>query len=457
VINKLSKLTRNYVDLFYTNKRGRKARKKGVKLELRRRSRARAVAHSRAKAVVFGPGSVIAKMFSDCATKDLFMEQTSLYLKIPGNFSMLEAPEDAISLIASFARIHQNRSLSDVFVDLSEVKIQDLGAHALLDRLVDEIVSQASFQNTRVGWRGNFPADPAQRRFIKAMGIVSQLGLAHKYLEFGEAEKVHRFERKCRHYLRQIKAVKPEDKSEQANAAERFANHVNRCLARENRELTLEGRSRLCNYVVEVIDNAENHAGMIDWTIQGYVDMAMAEPQCEIVIFNFGKSIADTLEALPPDGYTMGQIQEYLDLHENQGWFGPKWRREDLLTLIALQGSVSRKNSSSDTTRGQGTADLIEFFQQMNDEREVEGLQSASMYIVSGTTRVLFDPKYRIGTTQESSRVIAFNVENDLKLPPDPACVKPLRDCRLPGTMIGIKFQVQASILRHTEPAESTK
>lgn len=361
-MHKLPKLSRNYVDLFFTQKRGRKANKKRVRNEVRRGSRARAVAHRRAKAVVFGPGSVIAKMFSECSTKDLFMEQTSLHLKIPSIFSMLEAPEESISLIASFARIHQNRSLSDVFVDLGDVKIQDLGAHALLDRLVDEIVAQAAFQNSRVAWRGNFPADPAQRRFIAAMGIIRQLGLTHKYLDFGEAEKVHRFERRCRHYVRELKAVNPDDKSEQANAAERFANHVNRCLAREDRKLTLEGRSRLCSYVVEVIDNAENHAGMVDWTIQGYVDMAMAEPQCEIVIFNFGKSIAATLDDLPADGYTMLQIQRYLDLHQTKGWFGPRWRREDLLTLVALQGSVSRKNSSLDTTRGQGTADLIDFF-----------------------------------------------------------------------------------------------
>ena len=448
---------RGGVDLFFTRKRALKSKKKQAKVRLRRLSRVRAEIHHRAKAVSFGPSSVISNMFSECAKSDIFMPQTSLYLSIPSTFSMLEAPEEAISLVTAFARTHQNRSISDVFVDFAKVKSQDLGAHALLDKLVDEIVLQTSFQNTKMGWKGNFPSDPAQRRFIKAMGILRQLGITHRYLDYDDAKKVYLFERRCRHHLRQLKPVNPEDKSAQGNAAERFANHVNRCLAREGRQLTLEGRGRLCDYVVEIIDNAENHAGMVDWTIQGYVDMAMEQPQCEIVIFNFGKSIAMTLEEMSSDSYTMLQIQKYLDLHGEGGWFGPHWRREDLLTLMALQGSVSRKNSSLDTTRGEGTADLIEFFQQMNDERSIEGLKKATMYIVSGGTRVLFDPKYRISVHNNSPRTIAFNAENDLRKPPDPSCVMPLHGSTLPGTMIGIKFEVQGTILQKSDQVESTQ
>ncbi len=306
-----------------------------------------------------------------------------------------------------------------------------------------------------MGWKGNFPNDPSQMRFVKAMGIIRQLGLTHRYLEVTDANKIHLFERRCRHYVRNIRPINPDDKSQQANAAERFVNHVDRCLAKEGRKLTLEGRSQLCSYVVEVIDNAENHAGLVDWTIQGYVDMAMDQPECEIVIFNFGKSISTTLEELAEGSYTRAQIQTYLDLHEKNGWLSPKWRREDLLTLIALQGAVSSKNSAEEHTRGQGTADLIEFFQQMNDERKFIGIHPASMYIVSGGTRILFDSKYRLVRGEDGSRVIAFNESNDLKKPPDSACVIPLRGgCRLPGTMIGIKFAVQPSILQQTEHIE---
>lgn len=442
------------LDLYLTRKRERRAAKKRRWLELRRVSRLRAEDHRRSRAGVFGAKSVIAEMLGATAHSELDMPQTSLHLKVPKTFSMLDAPEDAISLIASLALTYQSRPISDIYVDLSNITSQDLGAHALLDKLVDEITAHTKFRNGRLGWKGNFPRDLGQRRFIAAMGIIRQLGLTHKYLEFGDAEKIHLFERRCRHYIRQIKPVKPEDKTEQANAAERFANHVNRCLAREGLELTLSGRSQLCSYVVEVIDNAESHAGMVDWTIQGYVDMSLPEPKCEIVIFNFGKSIAATLDEMPAQCYTRQQIQKYLDLHARKGWFGPRWRREDLLTLIALQSSVSCRNLSEETTRGQGTADLIEFFQLMNEERQVETNSPASMYIVSGGTRILFDPRYRMRRNEDGSRRIAFNAENDLNQPPDPECVMPLQGCNLPGTLIGIKFELQASLSRPTDRAD---
>lgn len=443
--------TKTNVDLFLSRKRERKAQKKRARLIRRRISRARAEAYRRSRAGVFGTTSEIAQMLAAEAQGPLEMSQTSLLLKIPSTFSMLDDPSIVLRLVSAFASTHQSRSISDVFVDLQKIQVQDLGAHALLDKLVDEIVAQATFRNTRVGWKGNFPPEPATQRFIAAMGIIRQLRLTHKYLDFGDAEKIHLFERRCRHYVREIKPLKPEDKTEQANAAERFVVHINRCLAREERQLTPIGRAELLNYVVEIIDNAENHAGMVDWTIQGYVDMALPQPECEVVIFNFGKSIADTLEELPAESFTRKcQVDPYLELHSSRGFFTPRWRREDLLTLMALQGSVSCRNLSGETTRGQGMADLIEFFQAMNDERRVENGGRATMYIVSGATRILFDPAYPLIRGEDGSRVIAFNKNNDLREPPDPGCVIPLVGCRLPGTMIGIKFPVRLSSL---EPA----
>jgi hypothetical protein len=449
-------LAKYNVDLFLTLKRSNKAAKKRRRAVEHKNSGIRAGAHRRGSAGFFGDHSRIAEMLSEGSTKELSVPQTSLRLIVPETFSMLDAPEVALNLISAFALTHKNKPLSDVFVDFSRVTKQDLGAHALLDKLVDEMVAQTAYRNQRLSWKGNFPKGAAQQRFIQAMGIIRQLGLSHRYLATGDAAKIHLFERRCRHYLHELRARKPEDKTEQANAAERFANHVNKCLSREGRELTPAARSALCTYVVEIIDNAENHAGMVDWTIQGYLDTASQNPECEIVIFNFGQSIAATLQELPPGSYTKEQIQRYLDLHGSNGWFSPGWRRDDLLTLIALQGSVSSKNTSTDSTRGQGTADLIEFFQKMNDERQVEQQKLASMYIISGSTRILFDGRYRMKKTDDGSRVIAFNDSNDLLLPPDPSCVKPLDKAVLPGTMIGIKFSVQALSLQQPQSSAGT-
>lgn len=439
---------------FLTLKRRRKTIVKRRRLFHRHQARLRAFEHRHSKAVEFGASSLVAGMLSHVATKELSLPQTSLRVHIPKIFSISESPEDAIELISSFALTHKNRSLSDVFVDFSDMERQDLGAHALLDKLVDEISTQAKFRKTRIAWKGNFPRDPALKRFLRAMGIIRQLGIKHHYLESDVASKIHVFERCCRHYIRKIKPTNPLEKTEQANAAERFAKHLNRCLNRNGKELTEEARGMLCSYVAEIIDNAENHAGMVDWTIQGYLDMALNQPACEIVIFNFGKSISETLDALPDESYTKEQIRPYMELHSQRGWFGKTWRKEDLLTLIALQSQVSSRNTSDDTTRGQGTVELIDFFQRMSDALSVEGANPATMYILSGSTRIIFDGKYRLQTADDGSKFIAFNEGNDLNQPPDPAYVKPLRKGSLPGTMIGIKFPIHARNLRETHSSE---
>ena len=446
-------LAKKKVDLFLTKKRARKKLRKRLQFEIKRLAKARARLHQEMKKGVFGSHSVIAKMLGKYASGEIQMPQTSLHVPVPKVFSMLEDPEGVLGLVSSFALTQQTRSISDIYVNFSKVVSQDLGAHALLDKLVDEIIAQVKFKKKRVGWKGNFPDDPAQIRFIKAMGIIRLLGLTQRYLHSVEANNIHLFERRCRHYVRDMKPVNPVDKTAQGNAAQRFVAHVNKCLAREGRQLTPEGILKLCDYVVEVIDNAENHAGMVDWTIQGYVDMALEEPVCEIVIFNFGKSIAESLDALPTDSYTMThQVNPYLELHGKNGWFSHQWRREDLLTLIALQGSVSSRNNSEKDTRGQGTADLIEAFQTINDERSIESGLPASMYIISGGTRILFDSKYRLVRGRDDTRKIAFNRDNDLNQPPDTACVMPLKNGRrLPGTMIGIKFKVRSSITQQTD------
>lgn len=414
----------------------------------------RAEAHRTKRARNFGRRSAISEMLARAAATELSVPQTSLALPIPSSFSMADSPESVIDIVARFAKTHCNKNLSDVFVDFSRVKKQDLGAHALLDKLVDEIASQAKFNNVKFGWRGTYPQDIGQQRFIRAMGIIKQLGLKKHYLHEKDAQTIHVFERHCRHYIRNIKPQDPNNKTEQANAAERFANHINRCLGRSNRELTKTARSRLCSYIVEIIDNAENHAGMIDWTIQGYLDVGIDKPECEIIIFNFGDSIAETMRKLEPNSFTkINHIDPFLALHKNRGFFGTKYREEELLTLIALQGAVSSRNTSDDTTRGQGTADLIEFFQGINEDIQGQESTPASMYIISGSTRIIFDGTYKIKRTVDNQRIIAFNDKNDLNSPPDPKFVMPLQGTSLPGTMIGIKFPIQARNLKSRNAA----
>jgi hypothetical protein len=189
---------------------------------------------------------------------------------------------------------------------------------------------------------------------------------------------------------------------------------------------------------------AEDHPGFVDWTVQGYLDNSLAEPICEIAIFNFGKSIAQTLKDLPSGAYTRNQIDPYVLLHAGRNFFGTTWSQSDLLTLIALQGHVSSKNRNSKDTRGQGTGDLIDFFQRVHKECAKNSTVKAKMAIVSGGTYILFDGTYTMRESQKRGRVIAFNPQNDLYSKPDPRFVKSLSGVHFPGTIISIRFPLSA-------------
>jgi hypothetical protein len=428
-------------------KRARKALKKRWRGRRKHLDSVRSALYSEAKRRQFGPTSKVLKLFADGRSGHQFLvPQTSLRVVVPKVFSLFDEPEQAINFVSSFAKTYRAHWLSDVQVAMGNVVAQDLGAHVLLDKIVDEIVNHCSFTGAKLSWRGDYPKDPAQARFIRSMGIVRQLRLTKKYVSADEASKIIRFERSCRHYIR---AIKPEVVDDKTKAAAKFADHVNGCLEKAGKaQLTQTARHLLCSYVGEVLDNAEAHAGMMEWTIQGYLDISVEKPYCEIVVFNLGKSIAETLEELHPDHYTVRQISNYLHAHTKNNLFSHSWRREDLLTLVALQGAVSSKNTSLDTTRGNGMADLIEFFQTMHDALEPETVQKPRMFIVSGGTRVVFDGSYRMAKNVHGTRLIAFNSTNDLHLPPDRHAVMPLKNSYLPGTMIGIKFPLEISSLK---------
>ena len=193
--------------------------------------------------------------------------------------------------------------------------------------------------------------------------------------------------------------------------------------------------------------NAEDHPGFADWTIQGYLDNSLDTPICEIAIFNFGKSIAETLKELPSNSYTWLQVDPYVKLHNGRNFFSKTWSQSDLLTLIALQGHVSSKNNDLEDTRGQGMGDLIDFFQRMHNDCAPESRSKAKMVVLSGGTYILFDGKYQMRESTTHGRVIAFNAENDLHSKPDPAYVRSLESFHFPGTVISIRFPLGALVL----------
>jgi len=427
-VAKLNK--RHYLTVTRTGKRLRRRAK-----QIDRANRLRASITERIKA--FGRRSKIVRLLGAKATSELVPKGKSLDVKVVRNFSLIDNPSEVLSLICSLAASQRGHRPSNFWIDFQHVDSHDLGAHTVLDVVVDEIAAEAKLYSRKLKWSGTYPANDSIRRLIQSLGIIRQLKITHEYPKPAEASALTIFEYRCKHYTRQRR---PERIDIKGLVTAKFADHINHCLGKVGKELAPAARATLCGYLGEVIENAEVHAGMVDWMVHGYLDASLEVPTCEIVILNFGQSFAETLESLDAQSFTRKQIQPYLDAHGRESWFGPSWRRQDLLTLVALQGNVSCRNTDEDCTRGQGMADLIEFFQRVHNECKGSSGRDAKMTIISGSTRVLFDGKYRMAEDESGTRIIAFNASNDLKKKPDAAYVIPLDSAFLPGTVIGIQF-----------------
>jgi hypothetical protein len=398
----------------------------------------------------FGPSSkIVAMLAGDGAPLAEVLRKKAIRFQLPATFSILDKPEVAIGSVGQFASQLRAQRLGSIYLDFTAVAEQDLGANALLDVLVDELQTQARRTGRRIRWHGTYPKRADDRRFLRAMGVIKRLQIAHEFLDQNEAAAVVLFDERCKHYTRSLKATQADKKS---RVTQGFADHVNDCLGRMQRELTPAARSRMCQYVGEIIDNAEEHGQMGDWSIQGYLDTSRDIPICEIAIFNFGRTIAQTFEALDPASYTRRQVQRYIDLHRKGGLFRRDWRTEDLFTLIALQGSVSTKNGSHLDTRGNGTVDLISFFQRVHQECSSGDVpEQARMALLSGSTFILFDGTYPMQPNANGVNIIAFNPTNDLELRPDPQYVRALAGVDFPGTMICLQFPLALTALRASE------
>jgi hypothetical protein len=372
------------------------------------------------------------------------------YLKLSTSeiFSVIENPTSVIGGLGQFAKSIRKFRPKSIELDYSKLTKYDLAASSLLDLIAVELKKEAKQYRRKIKWRGAYPKDPNIKRFIKALGIIKHLELKHEYPKADEAADLRIFDVRNRHYYKNNNPAKADKKTKVITD---FADHINACLNDINKELTPEARHSLCEYTGEIIDNAEEHAEMLDWTVQGYLDNSCEILICEIAIFNFGKTISQTLSDLDKSSYTWKQIAPYLEMHKERRFFGPSWSENDLLTLIALQGHVSSKNYSTNDTRGNGSIDLIEFFQKIHAECATDSPIKATMAILSGSTHILFDGTYKLSSEDNTPMRIAFNKDNNLYAPPDINYVKGLKGVHFPGTIISIRFPLNVTNISKVE------
>ena len=321
----------------------------------------------------------------------------------------------------------------------------DLAAETILDLVAEEIEREYKSRNKKLQFKGYYPNSERLQRLLKGIGIIQSLHIKHEYLPPSQKSKVEVFVRKAKKLGTDVGSL-----SYVELTAKKFVDHINKCLKRINKELTEDAIDRLSTYTGEIIGNAEEHSGENSWRITGYYDHHDESHLCEITIFNFGKTFADTFTELTKESFAYQAVSPYIRKHKMNNLFNSGWNENDLLTLVALQGDISSKNVSKDDTRGNGTVEMIEFFDRVC--REISLNDSApEMAVISGNTHIRFDGNFPLVDDDSGRKIIAFNNQNDLNYPPDAQYVSNLAPLYFPGTLISIRFTLSENQLFEIE------
>ncbi len=362
-------------------------------------------------------------------------------IPIPKVFSIIDTPKQSLKQIYIFiSKLLRAGKVEHIRIDHQKLTNFDLAAESIFDLLTTEFMKESDSQNKKISISGVYPDSDKLKRFIKSMGIVSKLNVKQEIMSNESEPDLRIFDERCKSSSI-VDSTNSSDHKE--NTVRKFVDHINECLSTNGRRLTNEAVDELGDYTGELLTNAEDHSGRQEWFIAGYLDNATDNKICEITIYNFGDSIAKTFKNLSGDDYTFSIINPYIEKHAKSGFFDKQWKEDDLLTLVALQGDISTKNVDELGDRGQGTVDMINFFQQVQKECSNNLGSIAKMAVLSGNTHILFDGKYDMQVDRNDRSIIAFNKSNSLNEKPDSNCIQNLGKVYFPGTIISFRFSVK--------------
>lgn len=409
-------------------KRSKRARKPSAKARATRRRRKR-WAHAASRRSVTTKKAVPSKKRNVRIAK----------LKIPKVFSFLDNPIETLETINELERILTLRFVKELEIDHSKCQVLGLCASVLMD--VTLLAGQNRRRGNQVSLRGKYSKDIEVNTMLRGSGILKHLAHPDSILP----DDVRSTIRTCQLFAGKASRIERSRKCDEA--ATKLTDYFNECLTMEGFELSAQGKYRLSALITEVIGNAEEHGGR--WYTIGYFHQTKTGVgDCHIVLFNFGHTIYESLTEHAASHKLQSRIDNLVDHHQRKGFLGglinPKWDREALVTVYALQEGVSRLSFSlKGKDRGNGTVAMIEFFTDLSAGSE-------RMCLISGRSYILFDGKYGVKEAVmpdgEERRVIAFNDSGDLEYPPHKDYVWTMPK-GFPGTLISIRFALDSSNL----------
>ncbi|NCF07967.1 hypothetical protein [Kosakonia sp. MH5] len=372
---------------------------------------------------------------------------------IPRGFDMFSNPEKTLLFVHAITRLVLRGKRKSITLDYKKNRTHCLGAECLLGVALTEARQHNIYlNNTIVQINGTYPKDSQHLEIIRDIGLVNEISVSTPG-SVRDSTAVNANDNPKKRIFK-AESIGKENASAYAHdkkniTAERFTSYINDCLKDHNLKLVESAAKHLKSCMAELLDNAERHCGIEQrswWYLRGFVNNSLRSPNCEIVVFNFGKTISETFQGLPEDHFSYSQqVLPYVEKHiDKAGMF-----EEGLTTVAALQGRVSCKNQEESDSSGTGTIELLKLFQDMHDNiknmsGDVKG--RIQMSLISGAVHINFDGSYKLRkrfVNGEESDIFTYPFNNDdlgLEKAPDKNHLKKMKDANFPGVMINIRF-----------------
>lgn len=349
----------------------------------------------------------------------------------PPVFSFLAAPATTALAIAEFAGLISGGSAS-VEVDLSSVQTVDLCAGSALMALARE----AQGTGTQVMFRLPLNDEILERLIICGLSHVQATNAPLPTNALVPARRLVR-----------DRTWTPKERALAITAhLSGLGEHVSTWLRRAGHaEISPIVLWRVRQIVTEIGVNILGHTDDGWWLCAALCGEREQSPVFQVVAFNLGTSIYDTMQRVPNTSLTLKELAFLRQEHESRGNFDQYFTPDDLVLLYALQDFVT--SFGVESRRGAGTFRIAHEFAAMAGKNRAE---NARMALVSGTTRVLFDDRYGPAPSKLPGRErrmdLSFNLSHDLRDRPDREVFHSL-GTRFPGTLFVLELQVPSEVL----------
>ncbi len=361
-----------------------------------------------------------------------------------GPLNFLDHPIETMKQFQLLAETE--RSEINAFIDFADDRCQDVGAYLVLAEIWPQI--------SPVFRGGKMPL--SVQKVLSAMELDRDLGINLSGVR--DHQHVSAFPI-ARRRPRQSstdpeRQLKPADREK---IADRLVELVDGWLfiasietkAEDALELSDVGKSMIKNMVGELLCNAERHSIAQsedgDWSMSGFM-AARDDPagnmklHCHLGFLNVGQSISQSMANAPQS--MLDKTTSYLNVQKKFEGLSS----ETLMTIVALQDTVTSKKDAVDEERGgTGLQDVLEFAGDLGASHLPNS--DVRVTIVSGNSCIRLRDPILAGERDEHKRRLQWcNRENKPNLPPDPAVAFEL-PAPFAGTLVSVGFTLDPRLL----------